>query len=206
MSGQEITDICNTIVTALNGYFQFNATVQAANKAFYAALFSGVISVITLIANVYLARKQIKRDTTKTYTQLFVDEKFKALDELRKSMASIIGLSYDLWRRSYIIAKSDGSPRFDEYKIYRQLSMVDFNKTLAIIKFRLDNKKYESFFQEINDFQEEVESSANKMLKNKDVMLDSRIKSFEGKCHEVLNAEWEEINQLAQKSYMKSKR
>ncbi|WP_196595716.1 hypothetical protein [Pectinatus frisingensis] len=205
IDAQGINDICNTIITAINGYYHYNAVLETANKAFYASICSMAVTIFGLIINAYYTKKQIARDTTKTYAQLIVNEKFKSLNELRESMANIIGLSYDLLRRAPIIAKTDGSPRWEEHKKYIQLSTVDFNKEIAIIKLRIDCKKYTSFFKELDKFQHEVISSSSRILEDEETISKASIKSFEEKCRETLDAEWKEIDALSKKPYIGSK-
>ena len=83
MDGQTMIELVNMLVEGVKGYIPINATIEAANRAFYASLASAIISLFALATNIYLTHKQIKRDASKTYTQLMVDENFKNLHDLK---------------------------------------------------------------------------------------------------------------------------
>ena len=207
MDGQTMIELVNMLVEGVKGYIPINATIEAANRAFYASLASAIISLFALATNIYLTHKQIKRDASKTYTQLMVDEKFKNLHDLKKTMSDLIGISYDLLRRGYIIAKGDGGPRQEEYKEYNRLARVEINKLAAIIKFRLDSKTHNEFCKSLNNFIDELYKIAPTLTKVEDNHYEKKIKElfieFEEKCRTVIEIEMQEVKNLAKQTYIK---
>jgi hypothetical protein len=206
MDGQTMIELANMIVEGVKG-ISTNATMEAANKAFYASLASGAISFLALLINIYLTNQQIKRDASKTYTQLMVDEKFKNLQDLKKAMSDLVGISYDLLRRGYIIAKGDGGPRQEEYKEYNKLARVEINKLASIIKFRLDIPSHNDFCESLNEFIDELYKIAPTLTKVEDDQYEKQINKlfieFETKCRTVIEIEMQEVKNIAKQTYIK---
>lgn len=205
MEDQTIVTLANTIGTIINGHLSSSATLEAANKAFNAAIISAGASILVGLFSAcfsyYQSKKMIRKDYNKMYKDIVTSERIKWLNNLREVMVEFIATAQEVLiiKTNYLNSQNNDFVGDNKDIIFK------FNKTIYAIQLRLnpDNLDEIAFLKKLEFFHDDVVNS----YKVDDIaFIDTHSKMDEIAllCQQFIKIEWEHIKKEAEDINMKS--
>lgn len=209
MEDQTIVALANTIATIINGHLSSSATLEAADKAFNAAIISAgasiLVGVFSAFFSFYQSKKMIKKDYNKMYKDIVTSEKVRWLNALRETTAEFITIAHSLFiiRVDNLHEQEECRTVYLNFRKENQDLIFKFNKMYYSIQLRLNIEDMDqcAFLIKLRNFHDDI-------LKSKDFNQDTlerkhdKIITISTECQVFMEKEWRKIRNEANNIHM----